>query len=47
MHWDALGAVGVIASLFYVLRWWPGERDSYDPEFASYVDRLLAESLGD
>jgi hypothetical protein len=25
-----------------VPKWWPGERDSYDEEFASYVDRLLA-----
>jgi hypothetical protein len=27
-----------------VPRWWPGERDSYDEEFAGYVDRLLARS---
>jgi hypothetical protein len=24
--------------------WWPTERDTYDQEFAEYVDRLLAES---
>ena len=27
-----------------VPRWWPTERESYDEEFAEYVDQLLAES---